>query len=136
MNSTYKLVFSAVLNAWVAVAEHVRGRGKQGTVRLLCAAAVLAGGAVVGTAWAQAGPPPAAKQLPTGAQVAAGSVSISQSQTATAASMAISQSSAKAIVNWQTFNVGANAKVSITQPSSTSVLLNRVQSSDPSQIFG
>ncbi len=138
MNSTYKLVFSAVLNAWVAVAEHVRGRGKQGTVRLLSAAAVLAGGALgtMGTAWAQAGPPPAAKQLPTGAQVAAGSVSISQSQTATAASMAISQSSAKAIVNWQTFNVGANAKVSITQPSSTSVLLNRVQSSDPSQIFG
>jgi hypothetical protein len=35
MNSTYKLVFSAVLNAWVAVAEHVRGRGKQGTVRLV-----------------------------------------------------------------------------------------------------
>ena len=142
MNSTYKLVFSAVLNAWVAVAEHVRGRGKQGTVRLLSAAAVLAGGAglgtvgTMGTAWAQAGPPPAAKQLPTGAQVAAGSVSISQSQTATAASMAINQSSAKAIVNWQTFNVGANAKVNITQPSSTSVLLNRVQSSDPSQIFG
>jgi filamentous hemagglutinin family protein len=141
MNSTYKLVFSAVLNAWVAVAEHVRGRGKQGTVRLLTAAAVLAGGALgtvgtMGTAWAQAGPPPAAKQLPTGAQVAAGSVSISQSQTATAASMAINQSSAKAIVNWQTFNVGANAKVNITQPSSTSVLLNRVQSSDPSQIFG
>ena len=80
MNSTYKLVFSAVLNAWVAVAEHVRGRGKQGTVRLLSAAAVLAGGALgtmgtMGTAWAQAGPPPAAKQLPTGAQVAAGSVS-------------------------------------------------------------
>jgi filamentous hemagglutinin family protein len=139
MNSTYKLVFSAILNAWVAVAEHVKGRGKQGTVRLLSAAAVLAGGAVLGTmgtAWAQAGPPPAAKQLPTGAQVAAGSVSISQSQTATAASMAINQSSAKAIVNWQTFNVGANAKVNITQPSSTSVLLNRVQSSDPSQIFG
>ena len=70
------------------------------------------------------------------AQVAAGTVNISQSQTAAAASMAISQSSAKAIVNWQSFNVGANAKVNITQPSSTSVLLNRVQSSDPSQIFG
>ena len=131
MNSTYKLVFSAVLNAWVAVAEHVRGRGKQGTVRRLSAAALLAGGAA--TALAQAGPP-AVNQLPTGAQVAAGAVNISQSQAA--ASMAIHQSTPKAIVNWQTFNVGANAKVNITQPSSTSVLLNRVQSSNPSQIFG
>jgi filamentous hemagglutinin family protein len=139
MNSNYKLVYSEALNTWVAVAEHVSARGKKSALRLVTAAAFMAGGAV-GTGASLAAPPlitpPAVNQLPTGAQVAAGTVSFSQTQTATAASMAVQQSSNQAIVNWQSFNVGANAKVNITQPNSTSVLLNRVQSSDPSQIFG
>ena len=134
MNTSYKLVYSELLNAWVAVAEHVRGRGKKSTVRLMAAALVLGAGAA-GPGLAQAAPP-AVNQLPTGAQVAAGTVNLSQTQTASAASLAIQQSSNQAILNWQSFNVGANAKVNITQPSSTSVLLNRVLSSDPSQIFG
>ena len=139
MNSSYKLVYSEALNSWVAVAEHVSARGKKSAMCLVTAAALLAGG-VTGTGWALAAPPlimpPAVNQLPTGAQVAAGTVSFSQTQTATAASMAVQQSSNQAIVNWQSFNVGANARVNITQPSASSVLLNRVQSSDPSQIFG
>jgi filamentous hemagglutinin family protein len=139
MNSNYKLVYSEVLNTWVAVAEHVSARGKKSALRLVTAAAFMAGGAV-GTGASLAAPPlitpPAVNQLPTGAQVAAGTVSFSQTQTATAASMAVQQSSNQAIVNWQSFNVGANAKVNITQPNASSVLLNRVQSSDPSQIFG
>ena len=139
MNSSYKLVYSEALNTWVAVAEHVSARGKKSAMCLVTAAALLAGG-VTGTGWALAAPPlimpPAVNQLPTGAQVAAGTVSFSQTQTATAASMAVQQSSNQAIVNWQSFNVGANARVNITQPSASSVLLNRVQSSDPSQIFG
>jgi filamentous hemagglutinin family protein len=139
MNSNYKLVYSEILNTWVAVAEHVSARGKKSALRLVTAAALMAGGAV-GTGASLAAPPlitpPAVNQLPTGAQVASGSVSFSQTQTATAASMAVQQSSNQAIVNWQSFNVGANAKVNITQPNASSVLLNRVQSSDPSQIFG
>jgi filamentous hemagglutinin family protein len=139
MNNSYKLVYSETLNTWVAVAEHVSARGKKSAVRLVTAAALLAGGAL-GTGWALAAPPliatPAVNQLPTGAQVTTGTVNISQTQTATAANMAIQQSSNQAIVNWQSFNVGANAKVNITQPSSTSVLLNRVMDSNPSQIFG
>ena len=139
MNNSYKLVYSEALNTWVAVAEHVSARGKKSAVRLVTAAALLAGGAV-GTGWALAAPPlitpPAVNQLPTGGQVAAGTVNISQTQTATAANMAIQQNSNQAIVNWQSFNLGANAKVDITQPSSSSVLLNRVMSSNPSQIFG
>lgn len=134
MNNAYKLVYSAALNTWVAVAEHVKGRGKQGTVRLLKAAALLGAGALAGGQAFAA--PPSLNQLPTGAQVAAGAVNISQSQTATAASMTIRQASQQAIVNWQSFNVGANAQVHITQPGSSSVLLNRVMDSNPSQIFG
>jgi filamentous hemagglutinin family protein len=139
MNNSYKLVYSEALNTWVAVAEHVSARGKKSAVRLVTAAALLAGGAV-GTGWALAAPPlitpPAVNQLPTGGQVAAGTVNISQTQTAAAANMAIQQSSNRAIVNWQSFNVGANAKVNIAQPSSSSVLLNRVLDTNPSQIFG
>ena len=139
MNNSYKLVYSEALNTWVAVAEHVSARGKKSAVRLVTAAALLAGGAV-GTGWALAAPPlitpPAVNQLPTGGQVAAGTVNISQTQTATAASMLVQQSSNRAIVNWQSFNVGANAKVNISQPSSSSVLLNRVLDTNPTQIFG
>ena len=134
MNSSYKLVYSEALNTWVAVAEHVSARGKKSAMRLVTAAALLAVGAA-GTGWALAAPP-LINQLPTGAQVAAGAVAISQTQTATAASMAVQQSSNQAIVNWQSFNVGANAKVNITQPGSSSVLLNRVLDANPSQIFG
>ncbi|MEI7515413.1 MAG: autotransporter-associated beta strand repeat-containing protein, partial [Betaproteobacteria bacterium] len=137
MNTTYRLVYSEVHKAWVAVAEHVRGRGKKGSVVLVSAASLL-----FGSGSAQAGvplatlAPPAALQLPTGAQIGAGTVAIRQTQTATAAAMAIEQKSAQAIVNWQTFNVGANATVNIAQPSSSSALLNRVLDANPSQIWG
>ena len=137
MNTTYRLVYSEVHKAWVAVAEHVRGRGKKGSVVLVSAVSLFFSNGL-----AQAGvplpalAPPVALQLPTGAQIGAGTVAIRQTQTATAAVMAIEQKSAQAIVNWQTFNVGANASVNITQPSSNSTLLNRVLDANPSQIFG
>ncbi len=50
--------------------------------------------------------------------------------------MDISQSTQRGIINWNTFNVGAAAQVSFKQPSADSVTLNRVQDSNPSQIFG
>ena len=135
MNSSYRLVYSEAHKTWVAVAEHVSARGKKGTLRLLTNIALLTSSAAAAP-WAMAAPPPAVNQLPIGAQVAAGSVAISQTQTAIAASMAVQQSSNQAIVNWQSFNVGANATVTVHQPSSSSVLLNRVLDSNPSQIFG
>ncbi len=135
MNNTYRLVYSKVHKAWVAVAEHVRACGKKGAARLLTNIALVATSAAAAP-WAMAAPPPAVNQLPTGAQIAAGSITIHQTQTAVAASMAVQQSSNQAIVNWQSFNVGAHASVTISQPSSSSVLLSRVLDSNPSQIFG
>lgn len=82
------------------------------------------GFASVSLAWSQT--------LPQGPQVAQGAVSFSQS----AKQMDITQSTAKAVVNWQSFDIGQNAKVNITQPSSQSVLLNRVLSDNPTQILG
>ena len=76
--------------------------------------------------------PPDPNQLPVGGQVVAGSASISQSN----ASMTITQSSNRAAIDWQSFNLGSQAQVTFAQPSSSSVTLNRVLDSNPSQIFG
>jgi filamentous hemagglutinin family protein len=76
--------------------------------------------------------PPEANQLPVGGQVVAGSASISQSN----ASMTITQSSNRAAIDWQSFNLGSQAQVTFAQPSSSSVTLNRVLDNNPSQIFG
>ena len=84
--------------------------------------------------WAQGVPAPTA--IPQGAQVTAGSASIQQSGTAANPVVSITQSSNRAIVNWQSFNLGRDAAVQFQQPSVSSVTLNRVLGSDPSSIFG
>jgi filamentous hemagglutinin family protein len=40
------------------------------------------------------------------------------------------------VVNWNTFNIGTGAAVNFVQPNASAVALNRVLSTDPSQIFG
>ena len=50
--------------------------------------------------------------------------------------MTVKQTSDKAVLQWQSFNVGAQAAVRFEQPSTQSVTLNRVQDNNPSQIFG
>ncbi len=76
--------------------------------------------------------PPATNQLPTGGVVAAGAASIAQSGT----QMTVTQTGQKAVVNWETFNVGANATVVFKQPNTGSATLNRVSDPNPSQIYG
>jgi filamentous hemagglutinin family protein len=49
----------------------------------------------------------------------------------------VNQSSSSAIINWNTFNIGANESVRFNQPSSSSVALNRVTGGlGPSEILG
>ncbi len=69
---------------------------------------------------------------PTGGVVVGGSASIAQAPGSTT----IDQSSQRAAINWQSFNVGANAQVQFNQPSSTAIALNRVVGGDLSQING
>jgi filamentous hemagglutinin family protein len=128
MNHIYRLIWSDVLGAWIAVAEHARGRGKRSGGALL-APALLALGVGVG---AQAAPPPAPTALPTGATVVGGSAAVSQNS----ASMTIRQTSLRGAIDWQSFNVGAQAKVNFVQPSRDAVTLNRVLDTQGSQIFG
>jgi len=128
INRLYRLVWSETLGAWVAVAENTRGRGKRsGRRRLL--AALFAG---VGMSSAHAAGPPAPNQLPTGGQVVAGNVALSQQ----GSQMTVSQGSQRGVVDWQTFNVGSQARVDFVQPSSSAVTLNRVLDTQASQIYG
>ncbi|MDO8692970.1 MAG: YDG domain-containing protein [Sheuella sp.] len=50
--------------------------------------------------------------------------------------MTINQSSNRAAINWSSFDIAANATVNFVQPDSSAVALNRVNSSNPSQIYG
>ena len=129
-NRFYRLVWSNVNACWVAVAEGTRGRGK--SARKRTAAAVL-GGLLASTGALAAAPPEVAVHaLPKGVQVVAG-----QAQVATNGSaMTVNQASAQAILNWQSFDIGANASVRFNQPSTSAVALNRVIGTDPSRIYG
>ena len=75
---------------------------------------------------------PVPNARPMGGQVTAGSASIGTTTSATT----ITQSTNRAAIDWTSYNIGSQQSVNYQQPSSTSVTLNRVTSSDPSQIAG
>jgi filamentous hemagglutinin len=55
---------------------------------------------------------------------------------ATQNSLKINQTSNSAILNWSSFNIGATGSVAFSQPTSSSIALNRIFQASPSQIFG
>lgn len=77
---------------------------------------------------------PLAHADPLGAQVVSGSASVQGQGTA---SVTVTQATDKAIINWNSFNIGSGEKTQFIQPTSSSVALNRVTGGlGPSQIFG
>lgn len=70
--------------------------------------------------------------LPTNGQIVAGSGAISSAGN----TMTVTQNSGRMVTNWDSFNIGSAATVNFVQPTSSSVALNRVMSSDGSQIMG
>ncbi|MBS0344435.1 MAG: filamentous hemagglutinin N-terminal domain-containing protein, partial [Proteobacteria bacterium] len=76
--------------------------------------------------------PVLAQVLPTGFSQVAGEVSQSQS----GAVMTINQGTQRAIAQWQTFSITDGGKVNVVQPSTTSILLNRVVGNEMSRIEG
>ena len=70
--------------------------------------------------------------LPTGGAVSAGSATIVGGPGTTT----INQASQNVAINWQSFSIGAAEAVRFVQPNSSSVALNRVLGSDPSNILG
>ncbi len=71
--------------------------------------------------------------LPGGGSVVAGTATISQPSTT---SQLITQTTNKAIIDWKSFSIATGEQVRFSQPSSTSITLNRVTGYDPSSILG
>src|SRR5487761_2260898 len=99
-----------------AMRRHGAGRF---TLRPISLAACLLGAA------------PAALALPQGATATFGSTTVNQSAPGR---LDITQTTNRAGIDWNSFSIGAGASDVVTQPSSSSVLLNRVLGNDPSQI--
>ncbi|MEO7887707.1 MAG: filamentous hemagglutinin N-terminal domain-containing protein, partial [Polaromonas sp.] len=76
---------------------------------------------------------PWAVALPEGGQVVAGQASVTSP---TANSMVVNQSTDKAVLNWQSFNIGAGQSMQFVQTGASSVALNRVIGNGASSIFG
>ncbi|MCX7190273.1 MAG: YDG domain-containing protein [Methylotenera sp.] len=70
--------------------------------------------------------------LPTGGRVSAGKATINQ----TGNTLNINQTSQKAALNWQNFNIGSNSTVNFVQPNSNAVALNRIGGNAASEIYG
>lgn len=70
---------------------------------------------------------------PSGEQLVGGSATVGRPDALTTV---VTQQTQRAIINWQTFNVAGNELVLFQQPSSSSVVLNRVIGGSPSEIFG
>lgn len=66
--------------------------------------------------------PPTGLAAPSGGSVAAGSATIHTTGNLTT----ITQTTSKAILNWNSFNIGQQEEVNFVQPSSSAVILNRV----------
>ncbi len=75
---------------------------------------------------------PAPNAQPTGGVVVGGTAAIAQ----TANHTTINQTSQRAAVNWQSFNVGAQQSVTFQQPNARAIALNTVTGPNPSQIAG
>ncbi|MDE2318617.1 MAG: filamentous hemagglutinin N-terminal domain-containing protein [Rhodospirillales bacterium] len=73
-----------------------------------------------------------ASTTPQGGAVVGGSASIAQATGSTT----ITQSSNRAAINWQSYNVGSDAHVTYVQPSTSAITLNRVVTPSPSVIAG
>ncbi|MBT8604201.1 filamentous hemagglutinin N-terminal domain-containing protein [Polynucleobacter paneuropaeus] len=96
------------------------------------AAKLLAALAFAGLAQQGMAAGPAANALPTGGKVVAGSATIAQSGN----TMNINQSTQRAVINWNSFNVGSQATVNFNQPNAQAATLNYVNSASKSMING
>lgn len=124
MNKTFRSIWNAKKQTYVAVAEIVSTGGKRSSssVALLFSPLVLI--ALAGSA--------TAADLPTGGQLVTGSGSIATNGN----TMTVNQSSNKMAVDWQSFSIGQNNTMEFVQPSSSAVALNRVLGTDVSVIQG
>jgi len=123
MNRSYALVWNDRQQAWVPAPETARGAGRRATVLAAAVSALFASGGALALENGA---------LPTNGKVVAGQATIGQAGN----TMTIHQGTAKAVIDWQGFNIGRDAGVDFVQPSAGAIALNRVVGQDPSQILG
>lgn len=73
---------------------------------------------------------------PTGAQVVAGQATLSGSGNQLIVTTQNAPGTQYSAINWQSFNIPAGSSTRFVQPSASSTSINRVQSNNPSAIFG
>ncbi|MBK7767155.1 MAG: filamentous hemagglutinin N-terminal domain-containing protein [Sulfuritalea sp.] len=141
---TYRLVFNQERGAWMAAAEFVRGQLKGGRRALRARRRGLALALLAAVALDAA----AAPRLPAGTVpvpvnaggagfVSSGAASYANPvATLTGKALTITQTSPKAVLNWNSFNVAAGSSVNFSHPSASAATLNRIGSADPSVIQG
>jgi filamentous hemagglutinin family protein len=123
LNHIYRLVWSRVKNAWIAVSEISKGQGKSGRGKALRRTAVATALSLAFT--------PLVHANPMGAQIVSGSASIASS-----GNLLTVTNSPNAIINWQSFSIGANQTTNFIQQSASSAVLNRVVTNNPSSLLG
>jgi filamentous hemagglutinin family protein len=130
----YRLILDRVRNVLVPVSEICRAAGcrtsRRRAARRAAAAIpwmVLGGSAAIAADPAKL-PVPAANFVTRGSATA--------TVDAGGASMTIKQATDRAILNWNSFNIGAGNAVQFNQPNASSTALNRIYSADPSVIAG
>lgn len=127
MNKTYQLVWNTLQQSWVVTSELGKARKKSKTAGVI--AALLGGFMLMAPVYAA---DPADKALPV-----LGSITSGNATTAlTSGNLVVNQLTDKLIANWSNFDVGKLSKVTFNQPSSNSVVLNRITSIAPTQILG
>lgn len=135
----FKLVFDPARGMTVPICEVAVAHGKQGsrTRRLGVTSAAVALGAGLLVSPAGAAPPRGTVPVAATSFVSYGGGRIaSDVVTTTGRAMTIEQTSQRATFNWNSFDVATGSSVEFKQPSVSSVALNRIFDSKPSEIYG
>jgi filamentous hemagglutinin family protein len=111
MNKAYRLIWSKAKDAWVIVAEIVKGNG--GPPPITVTAVMVAAGLALASVRAEA--------LPVSPTVVNGTVAFS-----TVGNTLTITNSPNSIINWQTFNIGVAETTQFNQQNAASAVLNRV----------
>lgn len=139
----YRLIFNQERGAWMAAAEFVRGHGKRKckarAARRRVAFALLAAVAldVAAAPRLPAGTVPVPVNAGGAGFVSSGAASYAApAATATGKALTITQTSQKAVLNWDSFNLAAGSSVGFSHPTSSAATLNKIGGADPSVIQG
>ncbi|MBF8178856.1 MAG: filamentous hemagglutinin N-terminal domain-containing protein [Burkholderiaceae bacterium] len=121
MNHIYRLVWSALAQAWVAVAENARAHGK--ATRAGSLAAALGTMLIVPSAYA--------------ANAADATVTLGNGSVSTVGNTTtIKQNSQNLAIDWVGLSTAANEALIFNQPNSSAIALNRITGSSPSTLLG